>query len=132
MRCAAIATFRHGKNIAGFAFDGAIGRPARPTQTMPVAGGAVRVSLIASCMLEMTRGMGSFGNDTAHGSPPDCCQTSACISLGSTLSAHAVTRVTRSMLVHSVGAADVHAAHRRLRRVAIGKREMSGSIAGEP
>src|SRR5262249_61131715 len=36
------------------------------------------------------------------------------------------------MLVHSVGAADVHAAHRRLRRVATGKGEMSGSIAGEP
>jgi hypothetical protein len=52
IRCAAMATFTHGGNIAAFTFDGGSERPAKPTRTMLLVADVIRASLIASCMLE--------------------------------------------------------------------------------
>ena len=98
---AASVMFGHGANIAAVADRAVVDSPVRPTRMRSPSGRAALASRIASWIVESTRGRLSPGTENDHGSPPDCSQISACIIFGSTLSAQAAIRVTRSMKVHS-------------------------------
>src|ERR1700693_3988072 len=98
---AANVMFIHGTNIAGVVDRASLDRPASPTRTRPPLGSEVCASRIASCRVGKTLGQPWPCTENDHGSPPDCCQISACITLGSTVSAQAVTSVRRSIGVHS-------------------------------
>src|ERR1700732_758828 len=107
---AANVMFIHGTNIAEVVDRASFDRPVNPTRIRPAAGSEVRASWIASRRVGKTLGHPWPCTENDHGSPPDCCQTRACIALGSgregrllrsTVSAHAVTSVKRSIGVHS-------------------------------
>jgi hypothetical protein len=71
------------------------------TRMRSPSGRVARASRTAPWSVGSTRGKPSPGTENDQGSPPDCFQIRACMSFGSTLSAHAVIRVARSMKVHS-------------------------------
>src|ERR1700730_8359674 len=98
---AANVMFIHGTNIAVVVDRASFDRPASPTRMRLPVGSEVFASRIASCAVGKTLGQPWPCTENDHGSPPDCCQISACITLGSTVRAHAVTSVRRSIGVHS-------------------------------
>ncbi|HEY2527571.1 MAG TPA: hypothetical protein VGJ20_06405 [Xanthobacteraceae bacterium] len=94
-------------------WPGAIGTASTPVPDAPEPDAQVIVadhdagahelaaSRTASAIVGRTRARLSPGIENDHGSPPDSSKIRAGISFGSTLSAHAVISVLRSMRVHS-------------------------------
>src|ERR1700694_4646336 len=98
---AANVMFIHGTNIAGVVDCALLDRPASPTRTRPPLGSEVCASRSASCRVGKTPDKPWPCTENDHGSPPDCSQISACMTFGSTVGAHAVTSVRRSIGIHS-------------------------------
>src|SRR6266571_6160491 len=98
---AADVTFGHSANRTALTDRRLIESPVNLSRMRSPSGRVACASRTASWRVGSTRGKLSPGTENDHGSPPDCFQIRACISFGSTLSAHAVIRVTRSMMLHS-------------------------------
>jgi hypothetical protein len=79
-----------GANIAAVTDRGVAGRPARPTRMATSSGRVARAASRASPTFRRTCGSRPPDTEKAHGSPPDWCQISACMTFGSTVRAQTV------------------------------------------